>query len=100
MGAKKYLSAAGSILTGGGLAALAVPGLARLSVERIWMELKRLLEAPDPVEALALMAETGVLGAVLPEATPAGLVRPRDLFLGSERARREIGWDPRPILGG
>jgi poly(A) polymerase/tRNA nucleotidyltransferase (CCA-adding enzyme) len=45
----------------------AVPGLARLSVERVWMELKRLLEAPDPTAALALMAETGVLPAVLPE---------------------------------
>ncbi|SDB14704.1 CCA tRNA nucleotidyltransferase [Belnapia rosea] len=46
----------------------AVPGLARLSAERVWMEIKRLLQAPDPREALALMAETGVLGAVLPEA--------------------------------
>jgi poly(A) polymerase/tRNA nucleotidyltransferase (CCA-adding enzyme) len=45
----------------------AVPGLGRLSVERVWMELKRLLEAPDPCAALALMAETGVLAAVLPE---------------------------------
>ncbi len=46
----------------------AVPGLARLSAERVWMELKRLMLAPDPRGALALMAETGVLGAVLPEA--------------------------------
>jgi poly(A) polymerase/tRNA nucleotidyltransferase (CCA-adding enzyme) len=46
----------------------AVPGLARLSAERVWMELKRLLEAPDPTEALGWMAEAGVLGAVLPEA--------------------------------
>jgi len=46
----------------------AVPGLARLSAERVWMELKRLLEAPEPVRALALMRELGVLGAVLPEA--------------------------------
>lgn len=45
----------------------AVPGLARLSVERVWMELKRLLAADDPRGALRLMAETGVLGAVLPE---------------------------------
>jgi poly(A) polymerase len=45
----------------------AVPGLARLSAERVWMEIKRLLAAPDPAPALALMAETGVLGAVLPE---------------------------------
>ncbi|MCO6419807.1 CCA tRNA nucleotidyltransferase [Siccirubricoccus sp. KC 17139] len=39
----------------------AVPGLARLSAERVWMELKRLLAAPAPGAALALMAETGVL---------------------------------------
>jgi poly(A) polymerase/tRNA nucleotidyltransferase (CCA-adding enzyme) len=46
----------------------AVPGLARLSAERVWMELKRILAVPDPVATVALMAETGVLGAVLPEA--------------------------------
>ena len=51
----------------------AVPGLARLSIERVWMELKRLLAAPDPRAALGLMAETGVLDAVLPE----GVVLPR-----------------------
>lgn len=46
----------------------AVPGLqARIAPERIWMELKRLFEAPDPTPALALMAETAVLPAVLPE---------------------------------
>ncbi|MFT8243755.1 CCA tRNA nucleotidyltransferase [Roseomonas sp. BN140053] len=47
----------------------AVPDLGRLSVERVWSEIKRLLAAPDPVAAVALMAESGVLGAVLPEAT-------------------------------
>ncbi|WP_338144502.1 CCA tRNA nucleotidyltransferase [Neoroseomonas marina] len=46
----------------------AVPGLARLSAERVWMELKRILAVPDPVATVALMAETGVLAAVLPEA--------------------------------
>ena len=46
----------------------AVPGLARLSAERVWSELKRLMEAEDPRDALRLMAETGVLPAVLPEA--------------------------------
>jgi poly(A) polymerase/tRNA nucleotidyltransferase (CCA-adding enzyme) len=47
----------------------AVPGLmARIAPERIWMELKRLLEAPDPVAALALMDGIGLLRAVLPEA--------------------------------
>ncbi|UPY35761.1 CCA tRNA nucleotidyltransferase [Sediminicoccus sp. KRV36] len=46
----------------------AVPGLARLSAERVWSEIKRLMAAPDPRAALRLMAATGVLGAVLPEA--------------------------------
>ncbi len=54
----------------------AVPLLARLSAERVWMELKRLLEAPDPRAALALMAEAGVLGAVLPEAGAPGRLAP------------------------
>ncbi len=47
----------------------AVSGLAILSAERVWSELKRILGAPDPREAVRLMAETGVLAAVLPEAT-------------------------------
>jgi poly(A) polymerase/tRNA nucleotidyltransferase (CCA-adding enzyme) len=46
----------------------AVPGLKQLSAERVWMELKRILSVPDPVAAVGLMARTGVLGAVLPEA--------------------------------
>ncbi len=48
----------------------AVPGLARLSPERVWIELKRLLAAPDPGGAVALMDRAGVLRAppVLPEA--------------------------------
>ncbi|WP_368419161.1 CCA tRNA nucleotidyltransferase [Rhodovarius sp.] len=51
----------------------AVPGLARLSVERVWMEIKRLLQAPEPPDALRLMERTGVMGAVLPEALPVDL---------------------------
>ncbi|HET9019281.1 MAG TPA: CCA tRNA nucleotidyltransferase, partial [Acetobacteraceae bacterium] len=52
----------------------AVPGLARLSAERVWMELKRILAAPDPCGAVALMQRLGVLEAVLPEgAAPARL---------------------------
>lgn len=45
----------------------AVPGLARLSAERVWSELKRILAAPDPSGALALMQELGILAAVLPD---------------------------------
>jgi poly(A) polymerase len=49
-----------------------VPGLARLSVERVWSELKRILAAPEPVGALFLMDQIGVLAAVVPEgANPA-----------------------------
>ena len=52
----------------------AVPGLARLSAERVWMELKRILAAPDPRAAVALMQRLGVLAAVMPEgAAPARL---------------------------
>lgn len=46
-------------------------GLERIAAERIWKELKRLLTAPDPSEAVLAMEESGVLGAVLPGASPA-----------------------------
>lgn len=46
-----------------------VPGLAKLSPERVWSELKRILLAPDPAASIRLMAELGVLAAVLPEGT-------------------------------
>ncbi len=49
--------------------AAATGGLARLSPERVWGELKRILSIPDPMPAVALMQELGVLHAVLPEAT-------------------------------
>jgi poly(A) polymerase len=54
----------------------AVPGLAKLSAERVWHELTRILAAPDPRPAVALMHRLGVLQAVLPEgADPARLHR-------------------------
>ncbi|MBU8536313.1 CCA tRNA nucleotidyltransferase [Falsiroseomonas tokyonensis] len=67
----------------------AVPGFAaRIAPERIWMELKRLLPTPDPSDALALMAQTGLLAAVLPEGAD------------PERLRRMIarGLPPDPLL--
>jgi poly(A) polymerase/tRNA nucleotidyltransferase (CCA-adding enzyme) len=42
-------------------------GVLGLSAERVWGELKRILQAPDPRAALALMRETGVLALVVPE---------------------------------
>lgn len=43
-------------------------GLAQLSAERVWQEIKRILAAPDPRAACRLMAETGVFATILPEA--------------------------------
>ena len=45
-----------------------VSGLSTLSAERVWTELKRLLCAPDPLRAVTVMQQQGVLTALLPEA--------------------------------
>ena len=45
-------------------------GIDTLSRERIGHEMRRLLSAPDPAPALAVMAACGVLGRVLPGADP------------------------------
>ncbi len=47
---------------------VAVPRLPILSPERVAQELLRLLEVPEPIRALHLMIEDGVLPALLPEA--------------------------------
>jgi len=43
--------------------------LPTLSAERVERELMRLLAAPEPIRALTLMREDGVLDALMPEAT-------------------------------
>jgi poly(A) polymerase len=43
-----------------------------LSVERVWSELKKILAATDPRQAVKAMASAGVLAVVLPEATGIG----------------------------
>jgi poly(A) polymerase/tRNA nucleotidyltransferase (CCA-adding enzyme) len=54
--------------------AAAMPGLDRLSTERVWSEVKRILGAPDPRATVTLMQRLGVLRVVLPEgADPARL---------------------------
>jgi len=47
----------------------AVGKLSALSAERIWRELSGLLSLPNPIRALNMMRDDGVLGAILPEAT-------------------------------
>jgi poly(A) polymerase len=44
-----------------------IPGLARLSIERVWAELSKILAAPDPVAAIGLMQRLGILQAIAPE---------------------------------
>jgi poly(A) polymerase len=53
-----------------GLAASAemADGLARLSLERVGAEMRKLLAAPDPAPAVAAMAQAGVLARILPGA--------------------------------
>jgi poly(A) polymerase/tRNA nucleotidyltransferase (CCA-adding enzyme) len=48
-------------------------GVKGLSAERVWSEVKKILEAPEPVPALRLMVQTGVLPLVLPGADVARL---------------------------
>ena len=48
-------------------------GVKGLSAERVWSEVKKILEAPAPGAALRLMADTGVLPLVLPGADVARL---------------------------
>ncbi len=48
-------------------------GLCRVSAERIGAELRKLLSAPDPGPATALMAATGVLDRILPSAATGAL---------------------------
>jgi tRNA nucleotidyltransferase/poly(A) polymerase len=43
------------------------PGLERVSSERIFEELKRILCAPDPLRGLELMDELGITAVVIPE---------------------------------
>ncbi len=44
-------------------------GLKKLSAERVWSELKKLLSAPDPSRAVRIMQTNDILEVVLPEAS-------------------------------
>jgi poly(A) polymerase len=70
-----WYGAAGIDAEGLAACAAAAPRLARLSRERVGAEMKKLLAAPDPAPALAAMAASGVLAAVLPGADAAAVAR-------------------------
>ena len=59
----------GAGIDGDGLAACArqKDGLKKIATERIWKELKKLLQAPDPTQAVEAMQQSGVLDVILPE---------------------------------
>ncbi len=63
-------------------------GIATLSAERVWAELKRLLRAPDPARALLWMRTTEVLQKGLPESW--GI----DAIHRLVAAERKEGWEP------
>ena len=65
-----------------------------LSVERVWMELRKMLSAPDPSRALLWMRTTGILGGVLPETVGWGI----DAIPGVIRNEQEYGWDADPMF--
>jgi poly(A) polymerase len=65
-----------------------------LSVERVWMELKKLLGAPDPSRALLWMRQAGVLSVAVPESEKWGI----DAVHAVVSAGRDLGWKPDPML--
>ncbi|MCB5944140.1 CCA tRNA nucleotidyltransferase [Acidocella sp. KAb 2-4] len=64
-------------------------GVRGLSAERVWSEIKQILRAPDPLPALRLMEETGVLALLLPG---------RDLARLAALVARGAPVDPLPRL--
>jgi poly(A) polymerase len=74
------------------LAAIAanLDGLAQLSAERVGAEITRLMAAPDPLVAVSVMAQCGVLARVLPGASARAL---GPLLLGEAA----LGLAPEPL---
>ncbi|MYZ46732.1 CCA tRNA nucleotidyltransferase [Rhizobiales bacterium L72] len=67
-------------------------GIAILSAERVWSELKRLFAAPDPTRAMLWMRTAAILQRALPESW--GI----DAIHRLVEAERSEGWPPDPLL--
>ncbi len=63
-------------------------GISSLSVERVWMELKKILGVSDPSRALLWMRTTGVLTQTLPESEKWGI----DFIADLVSAEQDLGW--------
>ncbi len=68
--------------------------LGKLSAERVWAEMKKLLSAADPGRALLWMRTSGILGTILPESEKWG-IDAIPALLGLEQDHE---WDPDPML--
>ncbi len=69
-------------------------GMSRLSAERVWHELRRLLQAPDPSRALLWMRQTSALTQVLPESEKWGI----DAIHPLVAAEAALDWPCDPLL--
>jgi poly(A) polymerase len=69
-------------------------GLDKLSAERVWAELRKLLSAYDPSRALLWMRQAGVLTKALPESEKWGI----DAIHGLVAAEHDLGWGPDALL--
>lgn len=67
-------------------------GIATLSAERVWAELKRLFSAPDPTRAMLWMRTTEVLHKALPESWGIDAIH---RLVAAEQAE---GWRPDALL--
>jgi tRNA nucleotidyltransferase/poly(A) polymerase len=68
--------------------------VSKLSAERVWAEIKKLLSAPDPSRALLWMRQTGVLTVALPESEKWGI----DAVHGLVNAEQDLDWTHDPLL--
>lgn len=68
--------------------------LSTLSGERIWQELSRLLQAPNPSISILWMHQSGVLPTLLPESQNWGL----DVFHGLLSLEEQYDWSPDELL--
>ena len=68
--------------------------LSGLSVERVWRELFKTLQAPDPSRAVLWMRQAGILAIVLPESQKWGI----DALTRVVAAQDQLGWGHDPML--
>ncbi|WP_208436030.1 CCA tRNA nucleotidyltransferase [Bartonella phoceensis] len=69
-------------------------GLHKLSFERIWGEMKKLLAALDPTRALLWMRQSGVLTCIFPETEKWGI----DAIHALIKTEKALSWEADPLL--